>query len=274
MHSSSNSNNIDNDNCRKNHPVFSFYGANCHRQEDCKSDTPCCANCSGCHLAHSKECPKWQVEHQVQKITSQHGVSFAEARRMLSGVDSTCDDLPKRSNVTTTSVSVTRNVVLESTDTNKSLFSLSPFLLSKTLQAAISTITSVKRFCTGHTLVTINNPIYSQKLLQLTELAGVSIKASPHRTPNNSKGVVRCGELKQYSNEEIGNELAPQGVTNSVNIKPKGGTVRNTFILSFSTPSPPKIIIVRYLKKPVNIYIPNPVRCFVSEIRSWPEELQ
>jgi len=152
--------------------------------------------------------------------------------------------------------------VLEGTDTNKSLSSLSPFLLSKALQAAIGTVTSVKRFRTGHILVITDNPIYSQKLLQLTELAGVSIKASPHLTLNNSKGVVMCGELKQCSNEEIVNELAPQGVTNCVNINSKDGTVRNTFILSFSTPTPPQIIKVGYLKKPVNIYIPNLVRCF------------
>jgi len=119
----------------------------------------------------------------------------------------------------------------------------------------------LKRFRTGHILVTTDNPSYSQQLLQLTELAGVSIKASPHRTLNNSNGVVRCGELKQCSNEEIVNELAPQGVTNSVNIKSKDGTDSNTFILSFSTPTP-KIIKVGYLKKPVNTYIPNPVRCF------------
>jgi len=129
-------------NCRKNHPVCSFCGANGHKQEDCKTDTPCCANCSGCHPAHSKECPKWQVEQHVQKITAQHGVSLAEARRMQSGVDSTCDDLSKCTNVTTTSGSFTRNIVLEGSDTNKSLSSLSPFHLSKALYAAIGTVTS------------------------------------------------------------------------------------------------------------------------------------
>jgi len=107
----------------------------------------------------------------------------------------------------------------------------------------------LKRFRTGHILVTTDNPTYSQKLLQLTELAGVPIKVSPYCTLNNSNGVVRCGELKQCSNEEIFNELAPQGVTNSVNIKSKDGTVSNTFILSLSTPTPPKIIKVGYLKK-------------------------
>jgi len=54
--------------------------------------------------------------------------------------------------------------------------------------------------------------------------------------------------LTQCSNEEIVNELALQGVTNSVSIKSKDGTVSNTFILSFNTPTPPKIIKVGYLK--------------------------
>jgi len=185
------------------------------------------------------------------------------------------DDLPKRTNVNTTSGSFARNILLEGTDTNKSLCSLSPFLLSKALQAAIGTLTSVKRFRTGHILVTTDNHSYSQKLLQLTELAGVPIKASPHGTLNNSKGVVRCGELKQCSNEEIVNELAPQGVTNSVSIKSKDGTISNTFVLSFNTPTPPKIIKVGYLKKTSqHIHSKSSQMLSVSEIRSWPEELQ
>jgi len=78
---------------------------------------------------------------------------------------------------------------LESVNPNKSLSSLSPFLLSKALFAAVGSLPVLKRCRNGHILVTTYNAIYSQKLLQLTELADVNIKASPHCTLNNSKGV-------------------------------------------------------------------------------------
>jgi len=87
-------------NCRSIHPACSFCGANDHKHEDCKSDTPKCANCSGPHASHSKECPRWQIEHEVQKIKAHTGVSFAEARRMLSGVDSTYDGQSQDNNAT------------------------------------------------------------------------------------------------------------------------------------------------------------------------------
>jgi len=109
--------------------------------------------------------PALRLVGQASKITAQHGVSFAEARRMLSAVDNTCDDLPKRTVVNTTSDSFVRNIVLEGTDTNKSLPSLSPFLLSKALQAAIGTVTSVKRFRTGHIPLTVRNYCSSLNLL-------------------------------------------------------------------------------------------------------------
>ena len=45
---------------------------------------------------------------------------------------------------------------------------------------------------------------YSNKLLNLSELAGVSVKAEPHRSLNISKGVIRCAELKMFSRGNFG----------------------------------------------------------------------
>jgi len=71
-------------------------------------------------------------------------------------------------------------------------------------------------------LVKTNSQTYSEKLLRLSDLAGVPVKATPHRTLNLSKGVIRCAELKHASEEEIISELANQGVVDCFNIKVKG----------------------------------------------------
>jgi len=61
-------------------------------------------------------------------------------------------------------------------------------------------------------------------------------------------------------------ELQPQGVKDIFNITVKddsgGRRNTNTFIVTFKTPVVPKYIIVGYIRVPVAVYIPNPLRCF------------
>jgi len=156
-----------------------------------------------------------------------------------------------------------RHIVLEGTDPSKPLGKLSPFLLQKALQSSVGTLKNVKRLQSGAVLVETDNLTYSQKLLALDNIAGVAVKASPHRTLNQSKGVVRCAELKSCSNEEIVEELADQGVIGSSNVIKDGNkTTGNTFILSFCTPEVPEDLQIGYISVPITPYIPNPLRCF------------
>ena len=61
-------------------------GATCgqvgHSAENCRNQ-PKCTNCPGAHSASSKECPKWALEKKVQAIKAERGVSFIEARRIV-----------------------------------------------------------------------------------------------------------------------------------------------------------------------------------------------
>jgi len=50
-------------------------------------------------------------------------------------------------------------------------------------------------------------------LLGLTQLAGVPVKVSPHRSLNTSRGVIRSCDIADCNVEEIAEELQPQGVT-------------------------------------------------------------
>lgn len=51
-----------------------------------KHDDECsarCVNCQGEHAASSKECPKWKTEAAIQKVRSERGISFAEAKKLV-----------------------------------------------------------------------------------------------------------------------------------------------------------------------------------------------
>jgi hypothetical protein len=91
------------------------------------------------------------------------------------------------------------------------------------------------------------------------------VTCSPHRSLNTSKGVIRCRDLRDCSDDEILAELRSQGVIEVKHIMTKKNGVfepTNTFILTFNVPVTPKLIKAAYLKINVEPYIPNPLRCF------------
>jgi hypothetical protein len=87
----------------------------------------------------------------------------------------------------------------------------------------------------------------------------------PHRSLNMSKGIIRCRDLRDCSDDEILDALRPEGVTNVKHIFPNKNVVKqptNTFALTFAKPSVPKYVKAAYLKIPVEMFIPNSLWCF------------
>jgi len=68
-------------------------------------------------------------------------------------------------------------IVIQSIDEQR----LCPFWIHKSLSAAVGTLTSVKTLRSGSILAETTSKTYSDKLLNLSELAGVPVKAEPHR---------------------------------------------------------------------------------------------
>jgi len=157
-------------------------------------------------------------------------------------------------------------IVIQATDEQHPLTRLSPFWIHKSLLAAVGTLTSVKILRSGAIIAETASKTYSNKLLNLSELAGVPVKAEPHRSLNLSKGVIRCAELKKCSREEIVENLKSQGVNDHYNISVRSddGQRRNTstHILTVNLPTFPNEIKIGYLNVRVDVYIPNPVHCF------------
>ena len=142
---------------------------------------------------------------------------------------------------------------------------LSPFVIQKTIQGVIGTVESVKKLKSDQILIETHRKITSDKILKLTEFSTLKIKAFPHPSLNSSKGVIRCPDLSGVPEEEILRELTPQEVSGVRRISfPKDNKriPTNTIVLTFSTPNLPKTIKVGYLIVKVQVYVPNPLRCF------------
>ena len=91
-----------------------------------------------------------------------------------------------------------------------------------------------------------------------------------HKSLNFKKGIIRCRYLRGCSDEEIlGSEgVKEQGITSvkRFKINKQGDLVdTNTFLITFGLPTLPQCIKLAYLRIPVEMRIPNPMRCFVCQ---------
>jgi hypothetical protein len=156
-------------------------------------------------------------------------------------------------------------LVIEGINNNSALSKLSPFAISKGLQGLAGTMKNVRRLREGQVLVEVDKKAYSDILLRSTKLAEVPIKVSPHRFLNTTKGIMRCPDLRDCSLEEILENLRSQMVSDVKRIMVTRDGERkptNTFILTFDLPKLPNAVKVGYLNVPLEVYVPNPLRCF------------
>ena len=173
------------------------------------------------------------------------------------------DDSDKET--TASSPSFPRLLLLESTNKKQPITKLSPFLIQKTIQSIIGTVDSIKKLKSDQLLIETNRKSISDKILKLTEFSSLQVKTTPHQSLNSSKGVIRCPDLSGMLEEEIKAELTPQEVSNvrRISFTKDGKRIpTNTLVLTFSNPNLPKTIKVGYLVVKVNVYIPNPLRCY------------
>jgi len=154
---------------------------------------------------------------------------------------------------------------VQSTDPNKAASKLSPFVIDKALKCSIGTVKTVRCLQQGDILIEVSSATQSSAVTKLNNLAGCPVTASPHRTLNTCKGIIRCKPLVDCEKQEVLAEMKSQGVVNIENISVKdssGGRSSNTFVVTFRLPTLPKHVIVGYMRVPVDLYILNPLRCF------------
>ena len=198
------------------------------------------------------------VNHQLHIMGTKQGnsnASNAKKRKKLSLSDDEFED-----------ANWPKFIVLTCKDPSKDITRISPFLIEKSLKAAAGDVKNVKKLNHG-LLIECQRKIQSDNVLKMNKIYDHEITASPHRTLNQCKGIIRYkgGDLDELTDEEICNELKPQGVkaVKRFTTKRENTVIKlNTFLLTFSSTSvPANIHIGPYIIK-VSTYIPNPVRCF------------
>ena len=146
-----------------------------------------------------------------------------------------------------------------------SAFRLSPFAVNKAILGIAGDVKNIKKMVGGAYLIEVKTKAQAKNLLKTTTFVDVPCKVTPHKTLNYSKGVIRCSDLLHCSSDEICDELKSQGVVASkqIEVTRDGEKIKtSTFILTFCKPQLPKNIKAGYLNLPVDIYIPNPLRCY------------
>ena len=157
-------------------------------------------------------------------------------------------------------------IIIESTDENTSITSLSPFVIQKVLQSIAGEPKSIKKLTrSNQLLIEVNKKSHAENLLRTQKFHNLNVGIYPHSSLNSSRGVIRCPDLRGCSEQEILDEMKSQGVTAVKRFRfKKDGQLKdtNTFVFTFNTPNLPSTIKIAFLRVGVEIYIPNPLRCF------------
>lgn len=163
-----------------------------------------------------------------------------------------------------------RFLVIENKEASeKTLASLSPFVIERAMRGISESVQNVKKLRSGSLLVEVSREAQANNLLKITEFASVPVVVSPHRTLNITKGVIRSRELSRLTAEELLPELQNQGVTAIHNIyQTRDGQKQKTatIILTFTLAKLPEKIRAGYEVINVEPYIPNPLRCFKCQL--------
>ena len=149
--------------------------------------------------------------------------------------------------------------------TEKSIGDLSPFVVEKVVLGVCGTPKNVKTLKSGDLLVEVSKRQQAINLLNLKKCFDLPVTVTAHNSLNSSKGVIRCPSLKNDTDEEILTYLKSQKVSHVRRIKVKrDGNLcnTNTFVITFNQPNLPSTIKVGFQVVRVDVYIPNPLRCF------------
>ncbi|XP_071091449.1 uncharacterized protein [Haliotis cracherodii] len=144
---------------------------------------------------------------------------------------------------------------------------LNPFAISKAVSGICGEVKNVTRLRSGSLLVECLRRQQSLNLLSISTFANVEVAVSAHRTLNSCRGIIRdrarC--LADMSEDEITAELDNQAVTAVKRFTVKKENSRqntNTYLLTFARASLPQSIKAGYNNIGVEVYVPNPLRCF------------
>ena len=189
-------------------------------------------------------------------------MAFSTLKRLRPDSD---DDEHGASTIFTSQENFARYLIIESKNKEKPVTSLSPFVIEKQIESMIGTAKSVKKLKNGTLLVETTRKTQTENLKKQTSFFGVPVEVTEHKSLNSSKGIVRNPILRSETEENILEYLKPQGVTHvkRFTIRKNHETINtNTLLLTFNSVVTPKTLKIFYQIIQVELYVPNPLRCF------------
>ena len=175
------------------------------------------------------------------------------------------DDEHEASTIFTSQENFARYLIIESKNKEKPVTSLSPFVIEKQIESMIGTAKSVKKLKNGTLLVETTRKTQTENLKKQTSFFGVPVEVTEHQSLNSSKGIIRNPILRAETEENILEYLKPQGVTHVKQFTIRKNNERintNTLLLTFNSVVTPKTLKIFYQIIQVELYVPNPLRCF------------
>ncbi|XP_071094515.1 uncharacterized protein [Haliotis cracherodii] len=189
----------------------------------------------------------------------QSGSSRNEKKRRLEEIEIATGNLSQHID------SWAKFLVIEATDNLP--IKLNPFAVSKAVSGICGEVKNVTRLRSGSLLVECARRQQSLNLLSISTFANIEVAVSEHRTLNSCRGIVhdRACCLSDMSEDEIATELEDQAVTavKRFTFKKDGViTNTNTFLMKFARTTLPQSIKAGYFHIGVDVYVPNPLRCY------------
>ncbi|XP_050337801.1 myosin-G heavy chain-like [Bactrocera neohumeralis] len=161
-------------------------------------------------------------------------------------------------------------IVIEATDPSRPVASYSCFAIHHAIKQISSEVHNISTLRDGKLLLLVKNNKIADKFLRAKQLVGVCpILATLHASLNQVKGTVYAPFLNNVAEEEIIQELSPQGVVEVYKFKkyidgkllPSG-----VVLLTFNLYNLPNKIDIAWCKVFVRQYIPLPMRCKSCQI--------
>ena len=128
---------------------------------------------------------------------------------------------------------------------------------------------SIKNLRSGDLLIQCAKESHGKSLLQMKTFCGLKCSVTPHSSLNTSKGIIRCPALSRVTSDDIKEGMVEQGVTDvrRITVRRDGETkLTNTYVLTFNSPNLPTVVKIGIMQVKVDVYIPNPLRCYHCQV--------
>ena len=164
---------------------------------------------------------------------------------------------------------VPRFLIIHSEKEGETISSLSPFVVHKTIMSIAGEPKSIKNLRSGDLLIQCAKEAHEKNLLQMKTFCGLKCSVTPHSSLNTSKGIIRCPALNRVTSDDIKEGMVEQGVTDvrRITVRRDGETkLTNTYVLTFNSPTLPTVVKIGFMQVKVDVYIPNPLRCYSCQV--------